>query len=72
MYVPVRRVNARAIREARDRAGLTSMEVADAIGIDATAIFHYESGRKSPSVRVLAGFASAYETTMDDLMEVVD
>lgn len=46
----------RALREA---AGLTQQELATAIGVDRTAIAHWESGRRNPDGKRLDAYLEA-------------
>ena len=46
----------RALREA---AGLTQRELADTIGVDRTAITHWESGRRNPDGKRLDAYLEA-------------
>jgi len=50
---------ASALREARQHAGLTQGELADACGTSQATISAYESGRKQPSVETLDRLLSA-------------
>lgn len=47
------------IRSARQRANLTQQQVAEALGVVAPALSHWESGRREPSVTNLRKIAAA-------------
>jgi transcriptional regulator with XRE-family HTH domain len=48
------------LKTLRTKAGLTPEEAADAIGVTATAIYHWESGLKIPAVPKFPVIAKAY------------
>lgn len=55
------------IKERREQSGLDQSELAERLEIDRSLISHIESGRKLPSVPLLADIAKALGCTMDEL-----
>lgn len=55
------------LRFARDRAGLTREQVAEATGISAASIWSWEAGRKSPKFRDVERLADLYGLQLDEL-----
>lgn len=53
------------IKEARTRAGLTQLELAQAAGTSQPSVAAYESGAKSPSVRTLERLIRATGASLD-------
>lgn len=45
----------------RKRAGLTQKEMAEILGVDRTAIAHWEAGRRNPDGKRLDDYAEALE-----------
>jgi len=45
------------LRKLREKAGLTPQEVADALGVDLSAVYHWESGRSAPTIANLPNIA---------------
>lgn len=56
------------IRQARVDAGRSQAEVADALGIDTSAVSRIESGERGIAVAELAGLASLLGVTVDDVL----
>lgn len=56
------------VRKYREESGLNQTELASKAGITQIMISHIETGRKIPSVAVLADIAKALNCTMDDLV----
>lgn len=56
------------VRKYREESGLDQTELASKAGITQMMISHIETGRKIPSVAVLADIAKALNCTMDDLV----
>ncbi len=54
------------LRKAHD---LTQEEVADAAGVDKTAVCHWETGDAKPDVERLPRLATLFETTVEALIE---
>lgn len=57
-----------SFRSARQKAGLTQMKVAEAMGVTSGAVSQWESGITHPRVKDLPKLASLYGTTTDDLL----
>lgn len=55
-------------RVLRNRADLTQLEVANRLGINFTAVAHWERGRSMPKADNLAGLARMYHCTIDQLL----
>ena len=55
------------IREYREKQGLTQQELGERVGKSQIAISLYESGDRTPSVRIGQLIAEALGTTMDNL-----
>ncbi|MBE1601301.1 helix-turn-helix transcriptional regulator [Streptomyces stelliscabiei] len=49
----------------RKRAGLTQKELAEILGVDRTAIAHWEAGRRTPDGSRLDDYAEALEACKD-------
>ena len=48
------------LKSLREKAGLSHEEVAEQIGVSATTIYHWESGRMVPSVERFPAIAETY------------
>ena len=59
---------ARLLQEARRRRGMTQAELATAAGMKQSAVSHFESGRRFPSVEGLLRLAEALEVPVDYLL----
>lgn len=57
-----------AIRRAREKAGLTQQEVADALGVKYTYIQKWEYGICKPNVKNILALAVLFGTTPDSLL----
>ncbi len=55
-------------RNARLAANLTQQQVADALGLDRTAVAHYEKGDSMPNVRSLKKICELFNITLDELL----
>lgn len=55
-------------REAREKAGLSTLEVAKRIGVSQPAVTHWDNGTKSPSVETLCKLADLYCVSTDYLL----
>ncbi|MGB3328673.1 MAG: helix-turn-helix transcriptional regulator [Thermomicrobiales bacterium] len=63
----------RTIRELRIDAGLTQLELANAIGVTPSAVYKWERGQTEPSATNLRDLAAALKVSMDDIdLEVWD
>lgn len=56
-------------KTARMRAGLTQQQVADAIGLDRTAIAHYENNDSMPKPRNLNRLCELFDISLSDLLK---
>lgn len=56
------------VREAREKRGLSQQILAEKAGLQATAISHFETGRRSPSFDNLKKLADALDVTTDFLL----
>lgn len=57
------------LKKAREKTGLTQVEVAKMLGITQVAYSHYESERKAPTVFMLRDIAKVLQTTTDELLK---
>ena len=55
-------------REARERAGLSTLEVAKRIGVSQPAVTNWDNGTKSPSIDTLCKLADLYCVSTDYLL----
>ena len=55
------------IKELREQAGITGVELGDAVGASQSMIAHIERGYKVPSADLLARIADYFGVAMDDL-----
>lgn len=53
---------------ARERAGLSQPDVARILGVDQSAVSHWETGRTKPRVGTLMRLAALYRCTVDELL----
>lgn len=58
----------RAIREARERGGLSQSRLADDAGLSARAVRELEAGRSSPSLATIMAIVDALSVTLDELI----
>ena len=61
---------AQAVLTRRKELGLTQEELAKRVGTSKQMVSKYELGQRSPKVAMANAFATALETTLDDLLEV--
>ena len=64
----VRGVLQMRIKELRLKRGMTRIELADIAGIHASAIAHYETGRRTPALHNIKRLVDALDTTSDFLL----
>jgi transcriptional regulator with XRE-family HTH domain len=57
------------LREARERKNKKQTEVAEAIGVSASAISQWERGEKDPKLQNIYKFCQFLEMTIDELLE---
>ena len=55
-------------KKARTAAGLTQQQVADALGLDRSAIAHYETGDSMPNARNLQKICELMNITLNELL----
>lgn len=53
----------------REKAELTQEQLADACGVDKTAVSHWENGVARPGLLRLNAIAKALDVTVDDLID---
>ena len=56
-------------KNARSEANLTQQQVADKLGLDRTAIAHYEKGDSMPNARNLHKICELFNVTFEELFE---
>ena len=56
------------LKEARLHRGLSMKEVAERVGVTASAVAYYESGERVPRLPVLGKLASEFSVTIDHLV----
>jgi transcriptional regulator with XRE-family HTH domain len=57
------------LAELREQHNLTQEQVASVVGVDKTAVSHWETGVARPDVSHLPALASLFTTTIEDLVE---
>lgn len=65
-------VNAAKIRELREKAGLTTYELADEVSASQTMISHIENEARQPTVALLKRIADFFKVTVDELIVDTD
>ncbi|MBQ8357124.1 MAG: helix-turn-helix transcriptional regulator [Clostridia bacterium] len=58
------------LKEARENAGLTQKQVADAVGITIRCYQYYETGIKKPAVDVAIQIAKKLNSTVEEVFTV--
>jgi len=61
-----------AIYKYRKKNGMTQRELAEAIGVTASAITQYESGFRKPDIIMLKKLAIVLHCTADQLLEPIE
>lgn len=61
-------MDGKRLRQLRDRAGLTQVELAMKAGINAMACSRIERGAVQPTVATLQSLAKALDVTVDDML----
>lgn len=56
------------VKNRREACGLDQSELAERVHVSQAMVSHIESGRKTPSVPLLADIAKVLHCTMDDLV----
>lgn len=59
----------RKVKEYREKAGMTQVELAKVCNVTNIMICYIETGRKNPSIYLLRDIAEALGVKMEDLME---
>ena len=57
------------LKNARQKAGMTQQQVADALGISRSAYAYYEIGGSEPSLSVLWELAQYFQVSADSLLD---
>lgn len=60
------------LKEARDGAGMSQKEVADAVGVTPSAYANYEQGTREPAFKVLVKICEALDISADYLLGIED
>ena len=56
-------------QSARKNAGLTQKQVAEAVGVDQSAVCLWETGRTTPRASLLLVLSKLYGVTVDELLK---
>lgn len=56
------------IRSFRKERGLTQEQLAEALGVTASAVYKWEAGRSIPDLRLIVGLADLFDTSVDVLL----
>lgn len=63
----------KTIRELREAAGLTQLQLANRVGVTPSAVYNWETGRNEPKASQLRAVALVFGVRMDDIdFEVED
>ena len=57
----------RTIRELRETAGMTQLQLANRIGVTPSAVYNWETGRNEPKASQLRLVAEVFGVRMDDI-----
>lgn len=57
----------RTIRELREAAGLTQLELANALGVTPSTVYKWERGMNEPKASQLKGMALLFGVSMDEI-----
>lgn len=57
------------VRELRERAGLTTTQLADRLNMERTTVYKWESGENRPTVDTLLRLAEFFRCPVDDLFD---
>lgn len=55
------------LKELREKAGMTQLELAEAIGISQSAIWQLEAGETNPRLITVKALANYFDTTVEEL-----
>ena len=58
-----------SFQSARKNAGLTQKQVAEAVGVDQSAVCLWETGRTAPRAALLLVLSKPYGVTVDELLK---
>lgn len=58
-----------SFRSAREKAGLTVLDVAKALGVSDAAVYYWETGKFLPKSSRLKAVAELFGCTVDDLLK---
>ena len=61
-------LDAKRLRECREKMGYSKMEAAKRIGISQPAYLRYEAGERTPSLQVIKEIAEVFQTSPDYLI----
>lgn len=61
-----------AIKEFREKADLTQLKLAEAVGVSQAAVAMWESGERKPDIIMLKRIASVLKCTADELLASID
>ncbi len=66
-------MNLKTIRQLREAAGLTQLELAFQLGCTSSAVYNWERGRNEPKASQLRAMARVFGVSMDEIeFEVVE
>lgn len=57
----------RTIRELRESAGMTQLQLANRVGVTPSAVYNWETGRNEPKASQLRTVAEIFGVSMDDI-----
>ncbi|MBP9988884.1 MAG: helix-turn-helix transcriptional regulator [Ruminococcus sp.] len=60
---------AKNFKEARIKAGLSQQKVADALGLDRSAIAHYEKGDATPNIKNIPEICELLNISFEELLK---
>src|SRR3954447_23923595 len=71
-HVPLIESASELLREARHRAGMTQVQLAERAGTTQSVISAYEAGRRQPSLPVLLGLLAATGHSLEGSLVAID
>jgi len=57
----------KTIREFREQAGITQLQLANELGVTPSTVYNWERGRNEPKASQLKAMATLFGVTMDDI-----
>jgi transcriptional regulator with XRE-family HTH domain len=57
----------KTIRQLREEAGLTQLQLASALGCTPSAVYNWERGRSEPRASQVRAMATIFRVSMDDI-----